>query len=88
MRSRKTWRIGLLVVVVAGLMSISELKGAPRLTVQSPTSLYLLAEFKLALGDTNSGLVLLDRALAGGESPAPSAMTVVACNVAAHVSNP
>ena len=58
-------------MVVAGLLGVSELKGAPSLIVQSPTSLYLLAEFKLALGDTNSGLELLNRALAGGESSAP-----------------
>ncbi|MGC2323905.1 MAG: hypothetical protein WA463_14840 [Terriglobales bacterium] len=88
MKSGKTWRIGLLAMVVAGLLGVSELKGAPSLIVQSPTSLYLLAEFKLALGDTNSGLELLNRALAGGESPAPPAATVVACNVAAHISNP
>lgn len=68
MRSRKTWRTGLLLVVVAGLLAASELKGAPRLTVQNPTALYLLAQYKLAVGDTGSGLELLDRALAGRES--------------------
>lgn len=63
MRLPKTWRIGLLVVLVAGLLGLSELKGAPRLVVHSPTGLYLLAQYKLAVGDTRSGLELLDRAL-------------------------
>jgi len=88
MKSGKTWRIGLLAVLVAGLLGISEVKSVPRLTLQSPTGLYLLAVFKVALGDTNSGLELLDRALAGGESQAPLPATVVACNLAAHVSAP
>jgi hypothetical protein len=68
MRSCKTWRTGLLLVLVAGLLTISELKGAPRITIQNPTALYLLAEYKLAMGDAGSGLELLDRALAGRES--------------------
>jgi hypothetical protein len=68
MRSRKTWRAGLLLVLVAGLLTVSELMGTPRVTVQNPTALYLLAQYKLAVGDTGSGLELLDRALAGRES--------------------
>lgn len=68
MRSRKTWRAGLLVVLIAGLLTASELNGAPRVTVQNPTALYLLAQYKLAMGDTASGLQLIDRALAGRES--------------------
>ena len=68
MKSFKTWRTGLLVVLMAGLLTISELKGAPRVTIQNPTALYLLAEYKLAMGDAGSGLELLDRALAGRES--------------------
>jgi hypothetical protein len=68
MRSRKTWRTGLLLVLMAGLLTVSELKGAPRVTIQNPTALYLLAEYKLAVGDTGSGLELLDRALEGRES--------------------
>ena len=87
MKAGKTLRIGLLAMLVASLVGFSELKSAPRLTVQSPTALYLLAEFKVALGDTDSGLELLDRALAGGESPAP-VVTVVACNIAASLSTP
>jgi hypothetical protein len=81
MRSRQTLRIGLLATLAAGLLGASEVKSAPRLTVQNPTTLYLMAEFKVALGDTNSGLELLDRALAGGESAAPRPARVIACNL-------
>jgi len=88
MRLRKTLRSGLLLALVAGLLAVSELKGAPRVTLQSPTALYLLAQYKVAMGDTRSGLELLDRALAGGESTAPRTATVVACNIAARVSTP
>lgn len=88
MRSRKTWRAGLLLVVVAGLLAASELKGAPRLTVQNPTALYLLAQFKLAMGDTGSGLELLDRALAGRESLPSRPNTLSACNISAAVATP
>lgn len=88
MKSHKTWRIGLLAMCVASLLGVSGLKSAPRFTLQSPASLYLLAEFKVALGDTNSGLELLDRALAGGESPAQRPMPFVACNIATRVSRP
>lgn len=81
MKSFKTWRTGLLLVLAAGLLTISELKGAPRVTVQNPTALYLLAEYKLAMGDAGSGLELLDRALAGRESLSSHSNTLSACNV-------
>jgi len=68
MKSRKTWRTGLLLALMAGLLTVSELRGAPRVTIQNPTALYLLAEYKLAMGDAGSGLELLDRALDGRES--------------------
>ncbi|HYY69993.1 MAG TPA: hypothetical protein VE734_09680 [Terriglobales bacterium] len=64
MKSGKGWRTGLLVVLVTGLLAASERKGVPRVTVQSPSGLYLLAQYKLAVGDTRSALELLDRALA------------------------
>jgi len=86
MRSRKTWQIGLLALAVAGLLGSSELKDVPILRVQNPTSLYLLAEFKAAVGDRNSGVELLDRALEAGESPARPAAAMVACNLASRVS--
>ena len=68
MRSGKTWRIGLLAMLVAGLLTASELKGAPRVTVQNPTALYLLAQYKLAAGDAPAGVELFGRALAGPDS--------------------
>jgi hypothetical protein len=68
MRLRKTWRTGLLVMLVAGLLTAFELKGAPRVTVQNPTALYLLAKYKLAVSEASSGVELLDRALAGPDS--------------------
>ncbi len=88
MKSRKTWRTGLLLVLVAGLLTVSELKGAPRVTVQNPTALYLLAQYKLAVGDTGSGLELLDRALAGRESLPSRSSTLNACNLALGVATP
>ncbi|MFZ3213292.1 MAG: hypothetical protein WA188_17450 [Terriglobales bacterium] len=88
MKSRKTWRTGLLLVLMAGLLTVSELKGAPRVTVQNPTALYLLAEYKLAMGDAGSGLELLDRALAGRESLPSRPNTLNACNISAAVATP
>jgi hypothetical protein len=88
MRSRKTWRTGLLLVLVAGLLTASELKGAPRVKVQNPTALYLLAEYKAAMGDAGSGLELLDRALAGRESLPAHTNTLSACNVSLVVAAP
>jgi hypothetical protein len=88
MRLRKTWRTGLLLVLIAGLLTASELKGAPRITVQNPTALYLLAEYKLAMGDAGSGLELLDRALAGRESSPSHPNTLSACNLALGVATP
>jgi len=81
MKSRKTWRIGLLAMCVASLLGVSELKSARRFSVQSPTSLYLLAEFKVALGDTDSGLELLDRALAARQPAVPAPKGLSACNI-------
>jgi len=69
MRSPKAWRTGLLMMLVAGLLTVSELKGAPWVTIQNPTALYLLAQYKLAVGDASAGVELLDRALAGPDSP-------------------
>ena len=88
MKSRKTWRVGLLAVLVAGLLTASELKGAPRLTVQNPTALYLLAQYKLAVGDASSGVELLDRALAGHDSPPTRPTTLSACNISSAFLNP
>ena len=81
MKSRKTWRIGLLAMCVAGLLGVSELKSVPRFSVQSPTGLYLLAEFKVALGDTDSGLELLDRALAARQPVVSAPKGLSACNI-------
>ncbi len=88
MRSGKTWRTGLLVILVAGLIAASELKGAPRVTIQSPTALYLLAQYRLAVGDTSSGLELLDRALAGRDPLPARAVTLTACNVSPTIPIP
>lgn len=81
-------RIGLLLVVLTALLAGSELTGAPRLTIQSPTGLYLLAQYKLAVGDTNSGLELLDRALEAPQSQPARAATLHACNIAAGFTSP
>jgi len=88
MRSRKTWGTGLLLVLVAGLLTASELKGAPRVTIQNPTALYLLAEYKLAVGDAGSGLELIDRALDGRESSPSHTNTLNACNISPAVATP
>lgn len=88
MRSRKTWRTALLLALMAGLLTVSELKGAPRLAVQNPTALYLLAEYKAAMGDTGSGLELLDRALDGRESLPSRPNTLNACNISPAVATP
>lgn len=88
MKSRKTWRTGLLVMLVAGLLTASELKGAPRVAIQSPTALYLLAQYKLAVGDASSGVELLDRALENRGSLHPRADTLHACTIALGVATP
>jgi len=88
MKSRKTWRTGLLLALMAGLLTVSELRGAPRVTIQNPTALYLLAEYKLAMGDAGSGLELLDRALAGRESLPSHTNTLSACNISPAVATP
>jgi hypothetical protein len=87
MKSRKTWRIGLLAMCVASLLGVSGLKNAHRFSMQSPTSLYLLAEFKAALGDTNSGLELLDRALAPRQPVVPAPKSLSACNISVTAPN-
>ncbi len=66
MKSRGTWP--LLLALVAGLLAVSELKGAPKVIVHNRTGLYLLAQYKLAMGDTGSGLELLDRAMSAHET--------------------
>ncbi len=68
-------------MLAAGLLMVSELNGAPRVTVQDPTALYLLAQYKLAVGDASSGVELLDRALASHESPPSHLNTLKACNI-------
>lgn len=78
----------MLVVLMAGLLTVSELKGAPRVTVENPTALYLLAEYKLAMGDAGSGLELLDRALDGRESLPSRPNTLRACNISPAVATP
>jgi hypothetical protein len=87
MNFRTKLQAGLLLALLAGLLAASELKGAPHVAVQSPTGLYLLAQYKLAVGDTSSGLELLERAL-GGQSPLPSAGTLNACNIAVRTPSP
>jgi hypothetical protein len=81
MKSLKTWRTGLLLVAMAGLLTASELKGAPRVTIENPTALYLLAQYQLAMGDTGSGVELLDRAMARREPLPSSSKTPTACNI-------
>ena len=88
MRPRKTWRTGLLVVLMAGLLTASELRGAPRVTIQNPTALYLLAQYKLAVGDASSGVELLDRALAGRDSLPSRPNTLNACNISPGLATP
>ena len=85
MTSRRTWRIGLLAMLAAGLLTVSELKGATRLTVQNPTPLYLMAQYKLAVGDASSGVELLDRALAVRHPVAPRPNTL---NISSAVVTP
>jgi len=87
MTSRRTWRIGL-AILVAGLLTVSELRGAPRLTVQNPTALYLIAQYELAVGDASSGVELLDRALAVRHPAAAGANTLSACNISSAVATP
>jgi hypothetical protein len=86
MKSRKRWQTGLLVTLLTGLLAASELKGVPRVTVQSPTGLYLLAQYKLAVGDTPSGVELLDRALACGDTLVSKTLT--ACKVCPAMATP
>jgi len=88
MKLLKTWRTGLLLVLMAGLLTASELKGAPRVTIQNPTALYLLAEYKAAMGDAGSGVELLDRALDGRESLSSHSNPLSACSVSLAVAAP
>jgi hypothetical protein len=88
MRPHRILRTGLLLMLVAGLLAFSELKGAPRLTVQSPTALYLLAQYRLAVGDASSGVELMDRALAGRDSLPVRADGLRACNLSPAVATP
>jgi len=85
MKSLTTWRGALFLVLVTGLMTVSELKGAPHLSVQSPTGLYLIAEYKLAVGDTSSGLEFLSRALLDSAPQPVRNTTLNACNMTAGV---
>ncbi len=75
-------------MLAAVLLTISELRGAPRVAVQNPTALYLLAQYKLAVGDASSGVELLDRALAVGQPAAPRLNTLSACNISSAVVTP
>jgi len=75
-------------MLAAGLLTVSELKGAPRVTVQNPTTLYLLAQYKLVVGDAPSGVELLDRALAAGRSVAPLPNALSACNISSVIVPP
>jgi len=88
MKSRRTWRTGLLLVVMAGLLTASELMGAPRVTIENPTALYLLAQYKLAMGDAGSGVELLDRAMAKREPLPSSSNAPSVCNVSLVVVAP
>ena len=73
------------MLLVTALLAVSELKGAPQLTVHSPAGLYLVAEYKLAVGDTNSGLEFLSRALVERSSQPSQTTTLNACNVASSL---
>jgi len=75
-------------MLMTALLTASELKGAPRVTVQNPTGLYLLAQYKLAVGDTSSGVELLDRALAVRHPAAPRPNALSACNISSAVVTP
>jgi len=88
MKSLKTCRTGLLVVLMAGLLAVSELKGAPQVTIQNPTVLYVLAQYKLAMGDTGSGVELLDRAMAGRDRSRQAAPPLRACSVSLGIATP
>lgn len=88
MKSLKTWQTALLLVVMAGLLTASELKGAPRVTIENPTALYLLAQYKLAMGDTGSGVEFLDRAMESRSRPRQAAPPLRACSVSLGVATP
>jgi hypothetical protein len=79
MKSLRRWPIGLLATLLAGLLMVSELNGASRVTVDNPTALYLLAQYKLAAGDAASGVELMDRALAARHPLPPIAPALSAC---------
>ena len=88
MKALQTWRTGLLVVLMAGLLTASELKGAPRVTIENPTVLYVLAQYKLAMGDTGSGVELLDRAVEARARSRQAAPPLRACSVSLGIATP
>jgi len=81
MKSRWAWRVGRLAMLIAAPLMVPQLKHLPRVTVQNPAALYLLAEYKLAAGDTAAGLELLDRALAARQPVVPAPKGLSACNI-------
>ena len=88
MKSLRPWRTGLLLVVMAGLLTASELMGAPRVTIENPTALYLLAQYKLAMGDAGSGVELFDRAMEGHSGSRQAPPPLRACSVSLGVATP
>jgi len=77
MRIGNQWRSLLLLALTLGTLLVSELVGAPQVRLNNPTGLYLLAQYKLAIGDTRSGLDLMDRAIAARSALLTSCSSLV-----------
>jgi len=81
MKSRWAWRVGRLAMLIAAPLMAPQIKQMPCPAVQNPAALYLLAEYKLAAGDTAAGLELLDRALTARQPAVPAPKGLSACNI-------